>query len=100
MLVKYYKEAYELKREQRNQELWLQGLYVYEAICDVSPILNPFAKKGTKPVPYMAEPYPLTSAAVKEKEEREARLRADELKAKLSAWSARTAAMGEVGKNG
>ena len=59
-LVKYYRKADEIKLERVNQELWLQGMYIYEAICDVSPILHSFAKKGTKPHPYTDKPYPLT----------------------------------------
>lgn len=59
-LAKYYREAEEIRNEKKNQELWLQGLYVYEAICDVSPILQAMAKKGTKPKPYTEQPYALT----------------------------------------
>jgi hypothetical protein len=58
--AKFFREAYEIKLERRNQELWLQGMYIYEAICDASPILHSFAKKGTKPHPYADKPYPLT----------------------------------------
>lgn len=60
MLTKYYREAEEMRSERKNQELWLQGMYIYEALCDVSPILHSFAKKGTKPVPYAESPYPIT----------------------------------------
>ena len=61
MLAKYYRQADELKRDRKNQELWLQGMYIYEALCDVSPVLNAFAKKGTKPTPYTDHPYPLST---------------------------------------
>lgn len=59
-LAKYYRKADELKLERANQELWLQGMYIYEAICDASPILQAFAKRGTKPHPYAEKPYALT----------------------------------------
>ncbi len=59
-LAKAYRKAEELKLEKMNQRLWLQGMYVYDAICCASPILHAFAKKGTKAVPYPKEPYPLT----------------------------------------
>lgn len=59
-LAKYYRKAEEIRRERHNQECWLQGLYVYEAICDVSPVLHAFAKKGAKPHPYTTTPYALT----------------------------------------
>ena len=61
MLAKYYRKADEIKTERINQEKWLQGMYIYEAICDASPILHAFAKKGAKPHPYSDKPYPLTS---------------------------------------
>lgn len=58
-LAKFYREAWKLRQKQENQRLWLQGAYIYEAILDAAPVLHPFAKKGTKPVPYREEPYPL-----------------------------------------
>jgi hypothetical protein len=60
MLCKYYREAEEIRNEKKNQELWLQGMYIYEAIADLSPVLHAFAKKGTKPQPYTDTPYPIT----------------------------------------
>lgn len=59
-LVIAYRKADELRMTRTNQELWLQGAYFYDALCRVSPILHAFAKKGTKPTPYMAEAYALT----------------------------------------
>lgn len=56
----YYEKLYKIQQERLETErdycAWLTGLYTYEAICDVSPILHDFAKKGTKPVPYSKEP--------------------------------------------
>ena len=68
-LVKYYRKADELSLARRNQELWLQGMYIYEAICDASPILHAFAKKGTKPYPYTDRPYPITEGQRKRNSE-------------------------------
>lgn len=89
-LVKYYREAQQIKKEQRNQELWLQGLYIYEALGDMSPVLRAFSKKGTKPLPYPSEPYPVTEAEVMARKNREEELRAERMKAKLCAWAAKT----------
>lgn len=69
VLTKYYKKADELKRERENHFLWLQGIYVYEAIIDASPILNPMSKKH-KPTPYRSEPIPITQMGSEEAEER------------------------------
>jgi hypothetical protein len=53
----YYEKAFEMKRERVNHDAWLQGAYIYDALCAVSPVLNAFAKRGTKPMPYLKEPY-------------------------------------------
>lgn len=60
--------AYKLQMERKNQELWLQGMYIYEAIADISPILHAFAKQGTKPHPYRDKPYKLFGNKEDEKE--------------------------------
>ena len=74
-LTKYYRKAEELRNEKRNQELWLQGMYIYEAICDVSPILHDFAKKGAKPHPYPSKPYAITEKQIRqEREEKERKI--------------------------
>lgn len=64
--VKYYREAEEIRKERMNQELWLQGRYVYDAISCLSPVLHAFAKKGTKAKSYLDEPYPITKQTQKE----------------------------------
>ena len=77
MLAKYYRKAEELRNKRRNQELWLQGMYIYDALCDVSPVFHAFAKRGTKPHPYPDSPYALTNREreeeqrIREKRERE-----------------------------
>jgi hypothetical protein len=57
---KYYLKAYELKKKREmdllDYKCWLTGLYTYEAICDCSPILHDFVKKGTKPLRYPDKP--------------------------------------------
>ena len=80
MLAKYYRKAEELRNEKRNQELWLQGMYIYEALCDVAPILHSMAKRGTKARPYVERPYAITEKQrLREAEEKE---RLNALKAK------------------
>lgn len=59
-LTQFYLKAYRIK-EKREYELikwknWEQGLYIYEALCDVSPILRAFSK-AKKPLPYPERPY-------------------------------------------
>lgn len=71
-LVKFYREAEELRSERLNQQAWLQGMYVYDALARISPILQAFAKKGTKAKPYVEQPYPITKkSGEKHKKERD-----------------------------
>lgn len=74
-LVKFYREAEEIRRERVNQELWLQGMYFYDALARVSPILHAFAKKGTKAQPYVEEAYP-----IKKKKMEDAQLKKEKAK--------------------
>lgn len=82
-----YRKAQEIRDRRRNQEIWLQGMYIYEALCDVAPIFHAFAKKGTKPSPYAKEPYAITEAEIREREEREAREKEERLKAEFAAFA-------------
>lgn len=66
VLPKYYREAEKLRQERFNQEAWLQGMYVYDGLLRASPILRAFAKKGTKPKPYLDTPYPIGTKSEKE----------------------------------
>lgn len=66
-LVKYYREAYLLKGKQRNQELWLQGYYVYNAVA--TALGNGFRKKGTSPTSYIEKPIPMNRLEIKEDQE-------------------------------
>ena len=87
-LVEVYRKAAELRDKRRNQELWLQGMYFYEALCDASPLFRFSMKKGTvKPEPYAKEPYPITEAEVKAREAREARLKEERLKAEFALFA-------------
>ena len=70
-LTKFYRESYLIQVKQKDEELWMQGMYIYEALCKVSPILHAFSKKGTKPLPFSEKPYLSNSPAVKTQEEKE-----------------------------
>ena len=66
-LVVAYRKAFEMKQEADNQRLWLQGAYIYDAISRLVPIMHPFAKKGTKAIPYLEKPYPLNEGNTEDK---------------------------------
>ena len=87
-LVGVYRKAQELRDRRRNQDFWLQGMYIYEALCDASPLFRFSMKKGVvKPEPYVKEPYPITAEEVKAREEREARKKEERLKAEFAAFA-------------
>lgn len=85
-LVKAYRKAYDLKRQEQNQMLWLQGLYIYEAIANLSPLLRAFTK-NPKPIPYPSEPYPLDKKDIEDKKEKEHEQAKTMQKDKLLAWA-------------
>lgn len=82
-LTVYYRKANELKRKERNLELWLQGYYVYNAISAFAEILPAFPKKGAKVQPYMEEPMPLTGKESKERAERKQQEKMERIKQKM-----------------
>jgi len=86
-MVRAYRRAQEYRDRRQNEWNWIMGMYVYEAICDASPILHAFAKKGTKPQPYPAEPYAITESEIREREEREARKKEERLKAEFAMFA-------------
>ena len=69
-LVKFYREAEQLKQKRRDYDLWLQGRYIYDALCAVSPVLHAFAPQGTKAMPYLEEPYPRTRKELRERQKK------------------------------
>ena len=78
-LVKAYRKAHEIKREERNFEMWLQGKYVYDAIGALAPILRTsLSKHPSKADKYVDKPYPLTEKAAEKNRE-------DEQKARMQA---------------
>lgn len=88
-MVRAYRKADEMRRRRQNEVLWLQGMYIYEALCDVAPVFHAFAKKGTKPNPYAKEPYAITEEQIREREEQEAKIRQERIKAEFAAFAER-----------
>lgn len=69
-LAVVYRKAYRMKRQIENEQAWLQGLYIYDAVAVA--VSNNFSKRGAKKQSYMEKPidiFPLTEA---EKRQREA----------------------------
>lgn len=87
-IANMYLKSYSIKKEQLNEQFWLQGMYIYEALCDVSPVLHAFCKKGTKPTPYPKEPYPLfKNKKDKKLSEEEAQVERDKAEIYFRQWA-------------
>lgn len=86
-MVRAFRKAHELKRRQQNEMLWVQGLYVRDAL--LATVGNMFADKSAKPHEYPAEPYPVTAEQVADKKEAERRKMEERMKADMMALTAR-----------
>ncbi len=88
-LAKAYRKADRMREDRMNTQLWLQGMYMYEAICDASPIFNPYAKRGTKPHPYPTQPYSIHAPT--KKEERNAEMeQMEKIKKSMDVFATKT----------
>lgn len=68
-LTVVYRKAWDLRKEQINEQLWLQGAYVSEAINAVAHNLT--KKRGQKPATYPQKPYNLTPQTEDRKQEKQ-----------------------------
>lgn len=80
-LVRAYRKADNIRRKRMNEELWLSGIYVAEALT--STVGNMFSK-GNKHN-YPSEPFPLTEDEILERKEREHKARMERIKASFTA---------------
>lgn len=85
--AKYQREAYKLKIRQQDEFMWEQGMYIYEAILQCSPVLHPFSK-ATKPLPYTDKPHTIEIEEQKDEKINEQMVENERLKAQiwLSNW--------------
>ena len=84
-IAKYYRRAYEQKRERINEQLWLQGLYIYDALLRVAPAFRPMSK--AEPEKYMHEPLPITETALKQRKVKEAKAKQESIREKAEAFA-------------
>ena len=79
-LVKAYRKADEIRKRRMNEELWLSGIYMGEALA--STVGNMFSKEKYQ---YPSEPKPITKAEVEERQKREEKARMERIKARFTA---------------
>lgn len=80
----YYRKAYELQRSRTNEQLWLQGLYIYDALIDVAPALRAMGAKP--PEKYPEEPYPITDKEMEQRKIKKAKEKQEAMIAKAEAF--------------
>lgn len=74
LLAKWYRESFRMKRDMMNEQRWLQGMYIYDALCDAAPLFRSFTKRGTRASPYPKEPYQLHYRGESKDESKEANI--------------------------
>lgn len=82
-MTTFYKDAHKLRLRQQDENNWMLGMYVYEAILDCTPVLHAFSKKGTKPLPYAEKPYLMGKLQEKTEAEKEQEIENERLKFKI-----------------
>ncbi len=80
-MTQFYRDANKLRIRQQDENNWMIGMYVYEAILDCSPVLHAFSKKGTKPLPYSDKPFLMDKLREKTEAEKERERENERLKA-------------------
>ena len=78
-----YRKADAIKKRRKNEELWLEGMYMAEALS--ATVGNMFTK-GQKHT-YPAEPFPITVEEQQERRAREEKARMERMKAAFIAKS-------------
>ena len=89
-IAQTFLKAFEIKEKRRAIErkwtLWEQGLYIYEALCDVSPILRAFSKVK-KPLQYPTKPYDIEELeekfGIKQEEKQKEKEKLEVMKAQI-----------------
>ncbi len=80
-LVRYYRRAYLIKQENENNNAWLHGVYVYDAIS--TALSNALRGKGVSPKDYAKKPYDFKNRV---KSEAEKQHEVDIEQQKAAAW--------------
>jgi hypothetical protein len=79
-LCRAYRKADEIRKRRMNEELWLNGIYMAEALA--STVGNMFSKQKYK---YPSEPKPITMSEIEERRERERKSKMEKIKTAFTA---------------
>lgn len=67
-LVRYYRKAYLIRQENENNNAWLHGLYIYDAVSTV--VSNALRGKGSTPKNYAKQPFDFKNRVKSEAEKK------------------------------
>ncbi len=79
-MTQFYRDANKLRIRQQDENNWMIGMYVYEAILDCSPVLHAFSKRA-KPLQYTNKPFLFDKLQEKTEAEKEQEKENERLKA-------------------
>lgn len=82
---KMFKRAAKLRRKQTNEDAWLQGAYIYEALCAASSLFR--GMKPSRPQKFREEPYDIFEEDRKRREEEAARAKYEAIRDKVAAFA-------------
>lgn len=82
-LATAYRKAQEMRDDRENQQLWLLGHYVYDALLCVAPLYRTF--KPQRPRDYVESPYSITKKQAEERQKEKERLEAEKARAEFRA---------------
>lgn len=83
-LAQYYRKAYQVKQEEINNNAWLQGMYIYDAVSTaLHNALRGFGKQKPPAKDYAKQPYELYK---KNKTEQEKAKEVEIEQEKAAAW--------------
>ena len=88
-LVRAYRKAQKIRMQNEEWARWRSGLYIYDSLLRVSPVLRAFAKGDVKPLDYPHEPYPLTEEEARRREEKREKENYERYIARMESMSAR-----------
>lgn len=82
---KMFRQAAKLRKKQKNEDAWLQGAYIYEALCAASSLFR--GMKPSRPSAYRDKPYDVFEEDRKRREEEEQRAHYEKMREKVAAFA-------------
>ena len=86
-LPRYFRKAYKMRQERENEQAWLHGLYVYDAVISA---LTHLSKEKKDHKDYTSRPYGYDEPEPEEPDEREVELAQAQAEVWMKSWAAAT----------